>query len=191
MLQEAAARDLSDYFEFLIGEAREELGGAPEGGSRHPVETRMDGRQFARFHVDIEIGDEVLDPLDVVEGLDWLAFGGMATPAFPAISREQQFAEKVHAFSLPRGDRMNTRNKDLIDMILLVRQEKLDKTRVKRALGATFAKRGTHDVPENLEPPPEEWRPVFASLAEECGLEVSLSEGFEMVRSFLAKIRER
>jgi hypothetical protein len=47
MLQEAAAADLHDYFEFLVGEAREELDGAPNGGSRYPVEARMDGREFA------------------------------------------------------------------------------------------------------------------------------------------------
>ena len=49
MLQEAAAADLRDYFEFLIGEAREELDGAPEGGGRYPVEARVDGREFARL----------------------------------------------------------------------------------------------------------------------------------------------
>src|SRR5260370_10165831 len=51
MLQEAAANRFDDYFEFLIGEAREELEVAPEGGSRYPVQARMDGRDFARFHV--------------------------------------------------------------------------------------------------------------------------------------------
>jgi Nucleotidyl transferase AbiEii toxin, Type IV TA system len=68
MLQEEAATRLNDYFEFLIGEAREDLEGAPEGGSRYPVQAQMDGRDFARFHVDVGIGDEVLEPLDVVTG---------------------------------------------------------------------------------------------------------------------------
>lgn len=191
MLQEAIAADLRDFFDFLVGEAREELGGAPEGGSRYPVEGRMDGREFARFHVDIGVGDEVLKPLDVVQGRDWLAFGGIEVPSFPAISAEQQFAEKLHAYSLPRGERANTRTKDLIDMVLLIRQEKLDKSRVKLAVGATFARRATHVVPEKLEPPPEEWAPVFAALARECNLDVSLFDGFEIVRGFVAKIQER
>src|SRR6266404_10005995 len=78
MLQEAARIGLNDNFEFLIGQPREELDGAPEGGSRYPVQARMDGREFARFHVDIGIGDAVLAPVDVVEGLDWLGFGGIA-----------------------------------------------------------------------------------------------------------------
>ena len=78
MLQEAAAARLDDYFEFLVGEATEDLQGAPQGGSRYPVQARMDGRDFARFHVDVGVGDEVLEPLDVVTGQDWLGFGGVA-----------------------------------------------------------------------------------------------------------------
>ncbi len=191
MLQEAAATDLNDYFEFLVGDAREELDGAPEGGSRYPVEVRMDGREFARFHVDIGIGDEVLEPLDVVEGRDWLAFSGIETPWFPAISREQQFAEKLHAFSLPRGERANTRTKDLIDMVLLIREQKLDRARTKVAIEGTFANRATHDIPQKLEAPPETWQPVFAALARECGLTLTLSEGFAMVQEFFGKRTDR
>lgn len=188
MLQDFAAIQLNDYFEFLVGEAREDLDGAPEGGSRFPVDARMDGREFARFHVDVGIGDEVLEPLDVVEGRDWLGFGGIAPPSFPVISREQQFAEKVHAYSLPRGDRVNTRTKDLIDMLLLIRQGKLDNPRLVAAIKATFAKRATHPMLWKLEPPPAEWEPVFQALARECDLDVRLSAGFETVQGFVGKI---
>jgi hypothetical protein len=191
MLQEAASIQLNDYFEFLIGEAREELDGAPEGGSRYPVDARMDGREFARFHVDVGIGDEVLEPLDVVEGRDWLGFGGIAPPSFPVISREQQFAEKVHAHSLPRGDRVNARTKDLIDMLLLIQHGKLDNPRLAAAIQATFAKRATHPMPRKLELPPSEWEPVFQALARECDLDVGLSAGFEIVQGFVGKILGR
>jgi hypothetical protein len=86
MLQDSAAIQLNDYFEFVVGEPRAELDGAPEGGSRYPVEARMDGRVFARFHVDIGIGDEVMEPVEVVEGRDWLGFGGIAPPSLPITS---------------------------------------------------------------------------------------------------------
>jgi Nucleotidyl transferase AbiEii toxin, Type IV TA system len=174
-----------------VGEPREELDGAPEGGSRYPVDARMDGRGFARFHVDIGIGDEVMKPVEVVEGRDWLGFGGIAPPSFPIISREQQFAEKLHAYSLPREDRVNTRTKDLIDMLLLIRHEKLDNQRLAAAIKATFAKRATHRIRRKLEPPPSEWEPVFQSLVQECGLDVSLSAGFETVQGFVGKILGR
>jgi len=184
MLRDAAAIRLDDYFEFLVGEAREDLDGAPEGGSRYPVQAQMDGREFARFHVDVGIGDEVLEPLDIVTGEDWLGFGGVKPPSFPVISVEQQFAEKLHAYTLPRGERINTRTKDLIDMILLIREEKLDKGKVSAAIRATFGRRATHDLPRDLNAPPTEWEPVFDALAKECNLTMNLREGFEVVREF-------
>jgi hypothetical protein len=76
---------------------------------------------------------------------------GIAPPSVPIISREQQFAEKLHAYSLPRGKRVNTRTKDLIDMVLLIQQGKLDDGRLLAAVTATFAKRGTHAVPRKRE----------------------------------------
>ena len=84
MLQDAASIQRKDYFELLVGEAREELDGAPEGGSRYPVEARMDGRVFARFHVDVGIGDEVMEPLEVVEGRDWLGLAESLRLRFPS-----------------------------------------------------------------------------------------------------------
>src|SRR5258708_5131433 len=190
MLQDSAAIQLNDYFEFVVGEPRAELDGAPEGGSRYPVEARMDGRVFARFHVDIGIGDEVMEPVEVVEGRDWLGFGGIAPPSLPIISWEQQFAEKLHAYSLPREDRVNTRTKDLIDMLLLIRHEELDNPRLAAAIKATFAKRATHPMPRKLEPPPSEWEPVFQALARECSLDLGLSGGFETVMGFVGKVLE-
>jgi hypothetical protein len=144
----------------------------------------MDGRDFARFHVDIGVGDEVLEPLEVVTGEDWLGFGGVAPPSFPVISAEQQFAEKLHAYTLPRGERVNTRTKDLIDMVLLISGEALDKSKTAAAVRATFRKRATHNVPKELDPPPAEWEPVFDALAKECDLTMELREGFELVRKF-------
>jgi hypothetical protein len=185
MLQEAAATRFDDYFEFLVGEVGEDLDGAPEGGSRYPVQARMDGRDFARFHVDVGVGDELLEPLEIVTGEDWLGFGGIAPPSFPIISAEQQFAEKLHAYTLPRGERVNTRTKDLIDMVLLISGETLDKTKTAAAVRATFMKRATHNVPKELDPPPAGWEPVFDALAKECNLAMELREGFELVREFM------
>jgi hypothetical protein len=184
MLQEAAATRLNDYFEVVVGEAREELNGAPEGGSRYPVQAQMDGRDFARFHVDVGIGDEVLEPLDVVTGRNWLDFAGVDPPSVPAISAEQQFAEKLHAYTLPRGVQVNTRTKDLVDMVVLIREEELDKYKTAAAIRATFSKRATHEVTHELSAPPPEWEAVFDALAKECGLSMNLGEGFEVARQF-------
>lgn len=52
-IQEAAERDLGDYFEFQIGMPSSELQGAPDGGARFPVNAPLAGRTFAKFHLDI------------------------------------------------------------------------------------------------------------------------------------------
>jgi hypothetical protein len=113
-LQQAASLRLPDFFEFLIRRATLDLEGAPDGGFRFPVEALMDGRTFTRFHVDIGIGDDISEPADVLEGGDWLAFAGLPRPRFLAVSRERQWAEKFHAYTRPRKDRLNSRAKDLM-----------------------------------------------------------------------------
>ena len=39
-------------------------------GARFPVDARLDGRTFVKFHVDLGVGDEVLEPLESVQGED-------------------------------------------------------------------------------------------------------------------------
>ena len=88
-LQIAASVQLADFFVFDVGEPGLELNQAPEGGSRFPVDARLDGRTFVKFHIDLGVGDEVIEPLDLVVGEDWLAFAGIRTVAVPTLSTEQ------------------------------------------------------------------------------------------------------
>lgn len=104
-LQEAADRDLGDYFIFRIAEPRSELQGAPEGGARLPVDALVAGRVFARFHIDVGFGDPLSAAPDLLLGDDYLAFAGVTPAKVLAIPRAQQFAEKLHAYnSLGRID---------------------------------------------------------------------------------------
>lgn len=163
-LQEAAAIDLGDFFAYAIGSPMQDLGGAPYGGARYPVETRVDGRTFARFHVDVGAGDVVLEPADVVHGRDWLGFAGIPARAFAAISREQQFAEKVHAYTQPRDGAPNSRVRDMVDLYLLVRLG-LDTATTRDALTATFQRRAVQSLEAELPPPPRDWTSPFAAVA--------------------------
>ena len=186
LLQGAVATDLNDFFVFSIGQPTKDLAGAPYGGARYPVEARMAGRTFARFHLDVASGDPVLEPVEQVRGRDWLAFANLDSMPFPAISKEQQFAEKLHAYTLPRGNRPNTRVRDLIDMFLLVRTG-MDANRVSEAIRAVFDRRKTHSVPTIMPPPPEEWAIPFVSLAEECGVVLGMDEVFKTVERFVSE----
>ena len=183
-LQDRVAVDLGDFFVFLVGEPMMDLDGAPYGGARYPVDARLDGRTFVKFHVDVGIGDVTLEPLEVVETRNWLAFAGILPPKVPLISREQQFAEKLHAYTLPDRPSPNSRVKDLVDIALLIERGELKPERVRSALRATFERRKTHPIPERLEKPEDNWGKPFTALASECGLEKTIGEAFEMLEGF-------
>jgi hypothetical protein len=187
MLQAAAAQDKADFFTFTIGEPGMDLDGAPYGGARYPVECRMDGRVFARFHLDVGVGDTIIEPLEEIHGQAWLNFAGIPAAVFLATPREQQFAEKLHAYTLPRGERPNSRVRDLVDMVLLIHGG-LDVVRLVSAVAKTFRHRATHDIPQELLSPPSGWEGPFAELAEECGLPPDIATGFEEVAGFVASL---
>jgi Nucleotidyl transferase AbiEii toxin, Type IV TA system len=187
-LQDAGAADLGDFFSFRIGEAMMDLDGAPYGGARYPVESIMSGRTFVKFHLDVGIGDVILDPLEQAQTRDWFGFAGIPPPAVPMIQREQQFAEKLHAYTLPRTAAPNSRVRDLVDMVLLIQSRTLESSRAVQALHATFDLRATHSVPKALDPPPADWSAPFARLAAECRLELSASDAFKVLAEFYSTL---
>lgn len=187
MLQNAADVSLDDWFEYTIGPPLMDLTAAPYGGARYSVETRMDGRIFARFHLDAGVGDVVILPLETVECHDWLGFAGIEKPRVRMISREQQFAEKIHAYTLPRSS-PNSRVKDLIDLALLVGENQFDRRKVFDALRLTFERRNTHALPTTLNAPPEDWQTPFEALAKECGLQTKIAAVFDCVRKFAQNV---
>ena len=85
----------------------------------------------------------------------------------------QQFAEKIHAYTFPWRDRDNTRVKDLVDLVLLIHSELLNPAGLKQALQATFEARNSHPVPAHLPEPPPDWAEPYAALARETGLPMS------------------
>ncbi|HEV2486282.1 MAG TPA: nucleotidyl transferase AbiEii/AbiGii toxin family protein [Terracidiphilus sp.] len=183
MLQARADVSLDDWFEFTIGAPTMDLLAAPYGGARYSIEARMDGRIFARFHLDAGVGDVILQPLETVECHGWLSFAGIESPRVRVISREQQFAEKIHAYTLPRSSQ-NSRVKDLADLALLIGDGQLDRQRAVNALRLTFARRNTHALPASLSAPPEDWQTPFQALAEECGIDSKIAAVFDRVRIF-------
>ncbi len=182
----AAATELDDFFSFTVAPAMMDLDGAPYGGARFPIEARLDGRTFVKFHLDVGAGDVVLSPLETTEGHDWLKFAGIPPAKYPTISREQHFAEKIHAYTMPRRV-PNTRFRDLVDMVLLIRMG-LDLKKTAATLAATFKRRNTHPVPKKLEPPPAAWTGPFVELAEECGLPTEIGAAYGEVERYYSTL---
>ncbi len=188
MLQASAEVDLQDWFEFSVGAPIMDLTAAPYGGARYPVVARVAGRTFSRFHVDVGLGDVIIRPAETIECRDWLAFAGVERPSVRALAGEQQFAEKLHAYTFPRSN-MNTRVKDLVDMVLLFESGKLNALATAEAFKLTFERRGTHEIPLSLPTPPADWQLPFDSMASECGITRSMAEASLEVRQFVEEIQ--
>lgn len=183
VLIEKARIDLGDYFEFLVSGPKMELDGAPYGGARFQVDALIDGKRFTIFDLDIGIGDVWIEPHDNLRLKNYLDFAGFESPEIEVISIEQHFAEKIHAYTLPRVSQ-NSRVKDLVDLYLLIENEQLDLELLKESLRATFKRRETHELPKKLESPPESWRRPYEGF----NLSHGIDDSFKRVQEFFLKI---
>ncbi len=187
-LRTRGSEDLNDFFIFQISEPIMGLEAAPYGGARFSVEALVDGRLFSKFHLDVGLGDDLIEPVDIVIGEDWLDFADLHTKGIPALSVNQQFAEKLHTYTLPREGRKNSRVKDLVDMTLLLRSGKLKKEKVIEAIERTFKRRATHEIPHKLLSPPSEWKEPFSRLARDCELTLSSEDAFRELNLYFSDL---
>lgn len=184
-LRSEVRRDIGDWFEFLIGTPMMELEQAVYGGWRYPVECRLDDRPFSRFHLDIGVGDAIVSDPEWRKGQDFFGFAGISPPNVALLPLDQQFAEKIHAYSLPRRERPNSRVRDLVDIVLLLDYGLPNKKSIINALEATFERRGTHSLPDKLLPPPASWEASYQKLADECGVsKKSVTAAFALLEKF-------
>lgn len=187
LLASAAKADLGDFFGFEIGGVQLELGGPVYGGARYPVRSIIDGRLFVSFHVDVAVGDFIPVKLETAHEQGLLLFAGIKPSLFPMIPKEVQFAEKLHAYTMPRSV-PNSRVRDLLDMVLLIREGKISPAKAGEALHAVFGRRKTHPLPGGLDPAPAAWERRFAVMAEECGVKMTLEAAFGILKDFYSRL---
>jgi hypothetical protein len=182
--QEMARVDVGDYFEFRV-RADKALPGFGKGGLRCQVTCRLDGQVWSTFQLDAVIQDQAVFPAESVKGDTFLSFAGLEPLQLKVPIKEEVFAEKIHAYTLPR-ERENTRVKDLLDLALLV-ADGLDSAKTKVAIVSVFGTRNTHDVSTALQNPPASWQTVFSELVADTGIDTTLNQAFDSVAAFYKK----
>ena len=189
-LRQATESALADFFAFAVpGEGEEIVQEPGPRAYRFIVHAALAGRLFEEFKVDIATNPELVSPIEEVPESDTLAFAGIVPGRFRAISLSQQFAEKVHAFTLPWEDRENTRVKDLVDLVLILEVAPPEPTNVRPAVEGIFEQRGTHKLPTKIPDPPATWVGSYGVLAKEIGLaHVTMDEGTTLLRGYWSTI---
>jgi Nucleotidyl transferase AbiEii toxin, Type IV TA system len=189
-LTRAAAIDLRDWFEFEVAPLAPPT--APGGGTRFLVISRLDSRAFERFHVDIGIGDPVLEPAESIATPPLLVFAGLLPTQVRCYPLTQQIAEKLHAYTRPRQHGDNSRVKDLVDFLLMAELGVPSGDRLLEAVAATFAARQTHMLPFELPLPPSAWEASFRQQAEELELGyTNLWDAFRAASAFLNPVLQQ
>ena len=65
--------------------------------TRYQLQSFLDGRTFESFHLDVGIGDPLVDPVEYLQTIDLLAFAGFSPTVVPCYPITQQIAEKLQA----------------------------------------------------------------------------------------------
>jgi hypothetical protein len=184
MLVEACRSAGEDWFTYEVAR--------PGGESlRFPVRALLDGRPFETFHLDVGIGDPLVEPPETLLFPSLFAFSELPPLAFPAYPLSQQIAEKVHACTRPYQAGESSRVKDWVDILLLAQQGTLQSQTLRQALEATFQTRATHPLPQTFPPISTTWTKPFLLLAEQAHLAWTLEQANDALARFLDPILQK
>ena len=121
-LDEAMELDLGDGFSFEIGSRSRLEAETEDGGWRYSVRSRLDGRLFEQFVLDVNVSPDDLRPVDQLTFRRVLDFAGLEPPTIAAVPVAFHLAEKLHAYvRIYAGSRPSSRVKDLYDMLVMAR----------------------------------------------------------------------
>ena len=164
--RKALENDLGDNFEYFISRSGTIVG---EQALRFLVNSRVAGRVFERFHVDVGYKDPLLQPIEYLIPPNFLAFAQIGTISIPFYSIYQHIAEKVHAIWRPR-DIQSSRAKDLVDLILMASLDSnIQANTLQKAIFLVFENRGDQ-VLDSFSSFPSSWQQRYQRLAQETQL---------------------
>lgn len=186
-VQTCLDKDIGDYFVFEVKHGARSLPNTEGGGTRLTIIAKVADRAFREFHVDIEIQDREILPPERQQGRDVLGFAGIKNPTISIAANELIFAEKLHAYMRTWNDRDNTRVKDIVDMVQLTEQN-MDKEKLMHAIDKVFADPDSHEVPEQLSPPPASWEVRYNEMARSVNLSLGLSDAYEKLRKYIQPV---
>ena len=183
-LLRAAAEDLDDHFAFALLGTEEVQEGGRRLALRYRFEASVAGVAFEPLQVDVTtLAPEVWE-VEPAQRPGLLSDVGLGPIDVMLVPLERQVAEKLHAYTR-RYNGESTRVRDLVDLVIIRLFETVDARRLRDEITRTFARRGTHPVPDRLPAPPADWARAFAGEAEVLGLPRTLAEGFELAATWL------
>jgi hypothetical protein len=141
----------------------------PDGGGhvtwRSSVTARLAGRPFGAIQLDVSPRAHELELTDALPLPNSLAFAGIEVTMVEIIDVNRHAAEKFHAMTRDFGDRENTRVRDLLDLVLLIENEMLDRDALSAAVHDVWRERDASAPPATLPVLPASWTSGYERLA--------------------------
>lgn len=190
-LQRAAAEDIGDHFDFAVAGSEELRDAGVRLAVRYRLESALAGRPFEPLQVDVTVAPA--EPWDAqpAQRPGLLAELGLGPIDLLLVPLERQVAEKLHAYTRTYRGAGTTRARDVVDLLLILRHERLNLGRLRQAILAVFRGRATHAVPNRLPPPPPALTLAYRRDAERLGLASGLDEAHQLLAGWLDPILER
>jgi len=179
--------DLGDFFSFTVERARrlELVDGA---AIRFQVRASLANRRFEDVALDIGFTDSFTPQPELLLAPNTLRFAGFPSIEIPVVSLDQHIAEKLHAYCrLYPDERVNTRAKDLADLVLIALLTDRDAEMLRTAIAHTFSQRG-NAPPVVVPQPPVRWAALFPVLARPIGITSDVYEAWKFAAAFLDPI---
>lgn len=178
------AVDRGDDFSFSQRAEPKTMAGSGKLTLRFLVSASLAGGFWESFDVDISLADVYPDPpkrLKISPGV-----------LVETVPMAQMMAEKMHALTLDRGDFVNSRVKDLVDLSQMIINRSVNPDHAREALNVVFKERATHPLPRELgdEYFPSFWKKKFELMASELDLELSFNQAVALVKDFYLTVIE-
>jgi hypothetical protein len=188
VLRTAGKLDMEDWFSFEVTKPVK-LPPDDFGGTRFLLKALLNGRTFEEFHIDVGIGDPIIEPVEYLKTPALLEFAEIQPTIVPCYPITQQIAEKVHAYTRFHPSGKGSRVKDLVDILLLAELGEIDGKLLWEALRATFENRKTHPIPNILPDAPADWITPYRKIVEDASLgHITLEEANVAVKKFITPI---
>lgn len=191
-LRQMAAVDLGDHFRFeYVGHSESAAGDQQPyaAGYRVTFQAFLGTKQLSDIGVDLVVSVGDLTGVEVIEPANRIDLPRLTTFPYRLYPVERQIADKVCATIAEYSSRPSSREKDLVDLVVIANTQTVDAITVRNAIVKEARLRGIGEVVEFSVPP--NWGPAYEKEARKvpaCERHLSIAEARSLMGSFIGSV---
>jgi hypothetical protein len=161
-LQEAADADVGDFFSFDVSPGAALAG--QTAGRVLRVTAYLGDKVFETFPVDVVVTHTMTAEPDITPPIELIEVPNLPSVPYRTYPISDQIADKYAAIVSTYSGLSSTRYRDLVDLVLIARTQRVDAGLLRRALSSEHRRRGIASD-EPLQLPSAAWREGYEKIA--------------------------